>query len=348
MNTFKVTYVTTLPNVGNSPKIEINGDIDDTYLIKVYERINDKLKFITEVNCPTNQYVLLSLKQWYSEWVVEIFDSMSRLVYVDIFNLTNKVVFIKMDAFAIGDSIAWIPYIEEFRKKHNCTVICSTFHNDLFISSYPNILFVKPNTQIDNVYAQYYVGASSTYKPKYSPINVNEHPLQHCATRILGLDNIELRPDLTNLCKHTKKVIDKKYVTISEFSSKPEKEWRFVDGWQEICDYLNSVGYTVIVISKEKTNLKNVVDLTGEHSLLDRAYQIYHSEFFMGVSSGLSWLAWALNKHVVMISDATPIWHEFNTNITRLSANELEYVSNDYQFVTNPKEVIKSLSILVS
>jgi autotransporter strand-loop-strand O-heptosyltransferase len=38
---------------------------------------------------------------------------------------------------------------------------------------------------------------------------------------------------------------------------------------------------------------------------------IHHSEFFIGLSSGLSWLAWALNKKVVMISNFTDDNHEF-------------------------------------
>jgi autotransporter strand-loop-strand O-heptosyltransferase len=45
---------------------------------------------------------------------------------------------------------------------------------------------------------------------------------------------------------------------------------------------------------------------------------IHHSEFFIGLSSGLSWLAWAINKHVVMISNFTEEDHEFTTNCTRI------------------------------
>ena len=39
---------------------------------------------------------------------------------------------------------------------------------------------------------------------------------------------------------------------------------------------------------------------------------IHHSEFFIGLSSGLSWLAWALDKQVVMISNFTEDNHEFD------------------------------------
>jgi autotransporter strand-loop-strand O-heptosyltransferase len=45
---------------------------------------------------------------------------------------------------------------------------------------------------------------------------------------------------------------------------------------------------------------------------------IHHSEFFIGLSSGLSWLAWGMGKHIVMISNFTEPDHEFTTNCTRI------------------------------
>jgi ADP-heptose:LPS heptosyltransferase len=38
---------------------------------------------------------------------------------------------------------------------------------------------------------------------------------------------------------------------------------------------------------------------------------LQHCEFFIGVSSGLSWLAWACGKKVVMISGITKKENEF-------------------------------------
>jgi hypothetical protein len=51
-----------------------------------------------------------------------------------------------MDSSAIGDTLAWFPYLEEFRKKHNCELVVSTFHNEWFIKTYKDIEFVKPGT----------------------------------------------------------------------------------------------------------------------------------------------------------------------------------------------------------
>jgi O-phosphoseryl-tRNA(Cys) synthetase len=63
-----------------------------------------------------------------------------------------------MDSSAIGDTLAWFPYLEEFRKKHNCKLICSTFHNKWFESQYPEIEFVKPGTSVEGLYAMYTIG----------------------------------------------------------------------------------------------------------------------------------------------------------------------------------------------
>ena len=46
---------------------------------------------------------------------------------------------------------------------------------------------------------------------------------------------------------------------------------------------------------------------------------LYHSEFFVGLSSGLSWLNWALNKKTVMISGFSKNDHEFQNNVIRIS-----------------------------
>ena len=45
---------------------------------------------------------------------------------------------------SLGDSLAWMPYVEKFRIDKKSKVICSTFKNDLFEKQYPEIEFVEP------------------------------------------------------------------------------------------------------------------------------------------------------------------------------------------------------------
>lgn len=344
MNSFSVSYVTTLPKEGNAPRVTILGDEPHRYLVSFYDYGNE---LVSSGYCETNQSIACNSRQWYTEWFIRIEDENQEVVHQSFFDLRDKTVFIKMDAYALGDNIAWIPYVEAFRKKHGCKVICSTFHNHLFIESYPDILFVKPNTVVENIYAQYYVGAHNDDNIIYCPIKVNEFPLQMVAAASLGLEIDEIRPDLTSQYKRIKSNAKKKYVTLSEFGSAENKSWMAEGGWQQVVDYLNYIGFDVVVISKEKTSLLNVIDLSGEIDLKHRALDILHAEFHLGVSSGLSWLAWALGKHVVMISDVTPIWHEFQSDITRLCASDLEGVNYLAEGQTKPNEVIGKIVELI-
>lgn len=343
MNRFEVSYVTTLPKEGNVPRLTIIGDEIKKYKVFFYER---NVGLIVSGFCETNQTIIGKTKQWFTQWVTVVEDENGVPVYYEDFNLKDKKVCIKMDAYALGDNIAWMPYVEEFRKKHQCIVICSTFYNNLFVKSYPDILFVKPNTQIENIYAQYYIGANDDDGSYYSPVKVSKVPLQIVATKILGLDHFEIKPDLTILCKHLPPRIEGKYVTLSEYGSSDIKKWKANDGWQTIVNYLTSNGYKVLVISKEPTNLENVINLTGDIPLHERLVDIYHAKAHFGISSGLSWLAWSLETHVVMISDVTPRWHEFQTNITRFCANELHEINYYADGQTKPDEVIKKLGEL--
>jgi autotransporter strand-loop-strand O-heptosyltransferase len=340
MNCFKVSYVTTLPKEGNAPRVTIIGNEPKKYHVSFYE-FNGGL--ISSGICETNQTIIAKAKHWFTEWVIIIDDEDGKPVYHEFFKPKGKKIFIKMDAYALGDNIAWMPYVEEFRKKHNCIVICSTFYNNLFVDSYPEILFVKPNTQIDNVYAQYYIGASDDDNPYYCPVKVSEVPLQIVATDTLGLDRVEIRPDLSILCKHLPPRIKGNYVTLSEHGSSDIKKWKDVDGWQKVVDYLVSIDYQVLVISKEPTKLKNVIDLTGDVPLEKRAQDIYHAKAHLGISSGLSWLAWAVGTHVVMVSDVTPKWHEFQTNITRFCVEDLDRVNYSIDAQTKVEDVIQKL-----
>jgi autotransporter strand-loop-strand O-heptosyltransferase len=70
-------------------------------------------------------------------------------------------------------------------------------------------------------------------------------------------------------------------------------------------------------VSKEDNPFDNVTKIQ-DTSIENTMNVIHHSELFIGLSSGLSWLAWALDKHVVMISNFTEPNHEFISNCTRI------------------------------
>lgn len=105
-----------------------------------------------------------------------------------------------------------------------------------------------------------------------------------------------------------------KYVCIAEHGTAQSKYWNNPNGWQWTVDYLNRQGYKVIAISKEKTKLNGVIDNTGDISIEKRISMLQHADFFIGISSGMSWLAWAVGIPVIMISGHTKSWYEFSCN----------------------------------
>lgn len=338
-------YKTTLPKEANSPSVKIIDDENSEFVVSFFVARDNKFVLASRGICKNNQVIIGGSHQWFDNWMIQVHKN-NELIAQDLFDPKNKVVFIKLDAYALGDNIAWIPYIEEFRKKHNCTMICSTFFNDLFKDLYPEVLFVDPNTNIDNVYAQYYIGAQNEQNIKYSNTISDENPLQATAYNNLGLESIEIRPKLESILKNRNYA--KKYVCISEFASHENKYWKAFGGWQEVVNFINSKGYDVVVISKEPTSLENVINLTGDFPIINRAQTLLDAEFFIGTSSGLSWLSWAVGTHAVMISDVTPINHEFQSNITRICANpEIQKVDYNAPNITEVSLVLDKINSLL-
>jgi autotransporter strand-loop-strand O-heptosyltransferase len=205
-----------------------------------------------------------------------------------------------------------MPYIEEFRKKHNCKLVASTFWNKFFQSQYPEIEFVEPGSTVHNLYGLYKIGWF--YDKDNEPKIPNVVALQKTATNILGLEFKEIKPniDFTPL----ERSYEEKYITIATNSTAGCKFWT-KEGWQELINYLHNKGYKIINVSKEDNPFDNVTKLQ-DTSIENTMNVIHHSELFIGLSSGLSWLAWALGKHVVMISNFTEPNHEFISNCTRI------------------------------
>ena len=66
-----------------------------------------------------------------------------------------------------------------------------------------------------------------------------------------------------------------------------------------------------------------------EIPLTDRINDLYFCDFFIGLGSGLSWLAWALNKPVVMISGFSNPATEFYTPYRVINKNVCNSCWND-------------------
>ncbi len=313
----KVLHIDTMKNSDyqvvqdfvQQPYLEIKGHSKEKFNVYMYD---DSPKLVYNTTISGNSWVRLN-REYYTEWTTIITKENGEEIYNEKLNLYNKRVYIAFDSSSLGDTIAWIPYVLEFQKKHNCKVIVSTFKNFLFEDVYPELEFVKPGTEVGNIYAMYKIGWF--YNSDKEPVPPNTIPLQKAATNILGLPYEEIVPriksDWGNECGMKDNYnVPGKYVTIATNSTAGCKFWTR-EGWQEVINYLHGEGYMVINTSIEDNpfdNCEKIVDTSLEYTI----DCIRQSEFFIGLSSGLSWLAWAIGVPVVMISNFTEADHEFS------------------------------------
>ena len=143
-------------------------------------------------------------------------------------------------------------------------------------------------------------------------------PLQKTATDILGLDYEEVRP-LLKLPDTPKK----KKVGIGFHSTAQSKYWNNPDGWQAVVDHLNNLGYECMIYSKEGDGYMNNhypkgVTIFKGGNLQEVIDDLSECEFFIGLGSGLSWLAWACTLPVVLISGFSEKWAETTLDTYRV------------------------------
>lgn len=310
-------------NFIDSPFVEIKGGLNKNYNVSFIDQSTDEIVFQTKIK--NNEWCRPNRK-WFTNWKIEIQAENETKPFIHSLDLKGKRVFIVFESSSLGDTIAWIPYVEEFRKKHGCHVLVSTFHNDLFKSEYSDLEFVKPGTTAYNLYALYRIGCFYDN----NGVDFNKHktdfrklPLQAYITDILQLDFAEIKPKLK---KPKPMQSTKPYVCIANHTTSQSNYWNNPTGWQETVDYIKELGYDVYLLSREadgymgNKNPKGVIKI-NEKSLEEISSILLGSVGFVGISSGLSWLAWGLGVPTCLISGRTHTYVEPTNNIYRI-ANE--------------------------
>lgn len=215
---------------------------------------------------------------------------------------------------ALGDNIAFSPYADLYQKKHGGIVYVKTKWHNIFQSNNPNVFFVDKSLDLS---------FDKEFKIEFYFKN---QPMQKLICDQLGLDYLEVVPSIkeTNKFKFNKK---KKYVCIGVQSTSQMKYWNNSSGWDKVIRYLKKSGYDVYAIDKdevfgvkEKWNRipSGALNETGNYPIEYRIQQIKNCDFFIGLSSGLSWLAWALGKKVILISGCTNDCLEPTSNVYRV------------------------------
>lgn len=299
----------------NGPTIEINGTGNKKFRIEFWD--NNGLVYQSELG--VNMWSKLSA-QYVKDMTCKVYEK-DKLVYEHKLNFKNKRVYISLESKALGDTMAWFPQCEEFRKKHNCELVVSTFMNDLLKDQYPEIKFVNPGESVHDLYAMYKIGwfyDGDNVDYNQHPNDFRKIPLQQTASDILGLPYNEIRPKL-----NVPNVEKKKKVGIGIHSTAQAKYWNNPNGWQEVVDYLNRLDYEVVLYSKEEDGYMGNKNPIGVNkfvggSIQDVINDMSTCEFFIGLGSGLSWLAWSVGLPVILISGFSERNAEMMTNVYRV------------------------------
>ena len=301
----------------NNPFLEIKGESNSKFKVEFYDELN-KCHYSEELS--SNHWIRLN-REYFTKWNTKIWES-GKLIYDNTLDLKGKKVFISLESSSLGDTLAWVPYIREFKDKNKCHLVVSTFMNNLFRDTYPDIEFVEPGTGVSELYAMYKLGwfyKDGDFDLARNPNDFRIMPLQKTASDILGLEYKETRP----LLKFPNGKREKK-VGIGIHSTAQAKYWNNPTGWQDVVDYLRSKGYDVVLYSRENDGYmgnnhpigirKFESDGTIESVINDMAT----CEFFVGLGSGLSWLSWAIGLPTVLISGFSQEYSETTTDTYRV------------------------------
>lgn len=227
--------------------------------------------------------------------------------------------------YSLGDNTAFSPYADLYQQKVGGKVYVKTKWHKYFKSSNLNVEFVNTDFTCDGAEIK----------------NINflfqRGPLQKIICDTLGLEYKEIRPTLTYEDKNifNKK---KKYVCIAVQSTSQMKYWNKNNGWDKVVRFLKTNGYDVYCIDKDEVfgtkehwnyMPKSAYNETGNYDIGYRMEQLKKCEFFIGTSSGLAWVAWALGKKVVLISGCTDEDNEFSDAYRVINKNVCHGCLND-------------------
>jgi autotransporter strand-loop-strand O-heptosyltransferase len=307
--------------------------------VRLLDRDADVVLFDEEVADAT----VSSTRRYYINFRIEVLRD-GQCVFEHDQDLRGKKVYARLPVSTIGDTIAWFPYVEEFRKQHQCEMYVSMGEGlwSLFEDTYPDLHYVRPedeNAERYGFYASYFLGIFFPSSDRtHQPTDYRLSGLQRTIPWLLGLPAGECRPRVG--IRDTRRRIAERYVCIAAQASSQCKYWNNPTGWYETIRYLKAQGYRVLCIDRDALSGQGLQwnhipygaeDFTGDLPLQERASLLLHAEFFVGLSSGLSWLAWAVGKPVVMISGFTHPQNEFGTPYRVINFHACNSCWNDTQ-----------------
>ena len=114
-------------NFVNNPFLEVLGTSDSSFRIEFYDELG-KCHYSNTLSI--NHWIRLN-REYFTEWNTKVWEN-GYLIHDYTLDLKGKRVFITLESSSLGDTLAWVPFIREFKDKHDCELIVSTFMNNLF------------------------------------------------------------------------------------------------------------------------------------------------------------------------------------------------------------------------
>lgn len=281
----------------------------------------DNVLYQTSVNFTAG--LVRSAKRYFVRFRIEVWQGSEQLLTHN-YDARGREVAVMFPIGTLGDTMGWFPYAVKFQEQHECRLTCAMAEHiiPLFADAYPEISFVTHEAfEPERYYATYRMGLFFNDKGCVDqPCDFRLVGLHRTAGYILGVDPTEMPPRIA--IPDDSRPLDEPYVCIATQSSTQAKYWNNPNGWHEIVDYLKEHGYRVVCIDRQRVHGTGIVwnhiphgveDQTGDRPLQERARWLRHAAFFVGLSSGLAWVAWASGTPVVLISGFTHPTNEFYT-----------------------------------
>ena len=291
-----------------------------------------------------------SAKRFYVRFRLEVWSG-ETLAFTHDHSAKDREILIQFPVGTLGDTMGWFPYAVKFHERHGCKLTCAMGEKliALFRAEYPDITFVTHEAlKPELFYATYSIGLFFDDKEfVFQPTDFRYVGLHRTAGYILGVDPQEVPPRIT--VAEGGRPIAEPYVCIAAQSTTQSKYWNNPEGWRAIVQFLKEAGYRVICIDQKATHGTGIIwnhipygaeDETGDRTLMERARWLKHAEFFIGLSSGLSWLAWAARCPVVMISGFTHPLNEFETPYRIFNVHTCNSCWNDPQIRFDHKDFL--------
>jgi autotransporter strand-loop-strand O-heptosyltransferase len=224
-------------------------------------------------------------------------------------NFEGKKLLLHFDSFCLGDTICFSSLIDAFMDYHKPKYVwITTFFPHLLKAHRLDYEFINANESG-------FIEIDKLIDVGYDKNNIS-HTLGgmfYAAKDTMRLPQ-ETKPGKCPVIPKVR-ITNPKKITIGPETIKEISQWNYggTSGWQEVVNSLHNGGYNVYNISYENTmNLQNVKGFHGHDDINVAIDHIVSSRFFVGLSSGLSWLAWAYGVPVVMISNFTKRQNEFD------------------------------------